>query len=249
MKKILLAGSMLVFVSPIGYAADLGPAPEPVYDWTGFYFGLNAGAAFNSSSVDENAIEGDLPPDVAHNLAAKIESNETVFTGGGEIGYNWQMNNLVIGAETDFNYLGFDESRHRARAVDGLGEVDSSVGLQTDWYGTVRARLGFASDNILVYGTGGLAYGNIQADGRVTAENGDFWKGSESSTNWGWTIGGGAEVGITPSWTAGAEILYVDLGSSDFDFRNGELNEVSERINGDIDAAFTVVRATAKFKF
>jgi len=197
MRRFFLVASTLFLLSSGAYAADMPAEPVAVYDWSGFYLGGNAGAAFNSSSVDEHALQGDIPPNLAHDLADKIDSSQTVFTGGGLLGYNWQMDNLVIGAETDFNFLGFDDSTHRTRRIDGFGTFDTNLSLQADWFGTLRGRLGFAVDNVLIYGTGGLAYGNVDAQGRVTSNRtGNFWKGSESSTNWGWTAGGGVEVGL-----------------------------------------------------
>lgn len=245
MKKILLAGVVLGSASSVAFAADFRPS---VYDWTGFYIVGNLGAAFNSSNVDEDVNSGDLG-DLGKELKDKVQSNETVFTAGGGLGYTWQLDTIVLGAEADINYTGFDDSRHRTRDIAGIGTVETDLGMQADWFGTVRGRLGFAADNVLIYGTGGLAYGNVQGDGRITLDNGDFFKGSESSTNWGWTLGGGAEVAFDENWVGGAEVLYVDLGSSDFDFENGAVNEVHEKINGHIDEAFTVVRTTIKYKF
>src|SRR5438045_714237 len=137
MKRTSLAGLTLFLLTSGAYAADVAPVPV-VYDWTGFYLGGNAGAAFNSSKADEQALEGDLPPDLAHELADKVQSSNTVFTGGGELGYNWQVNSFVFGAETDFNWLGFDESSHHKRTLDGFGTFDTNANLKADWFGTVR---------------------------------------------------------------------------------------------------------------
>jgi outer membrane immunogenic protein len=106
--------------------------------------------------------------------------------------------------------------------------------------------LGFAADNFLFYGTGGLAYGKIQADGRISDNLGDSWKGTASTTDWGWTLGAGAEYAFDQDWIVGAEYLYVDLGSTDFNINS---NHVNEKANGNVNAAFSVVRATVKYKF
>ena len=250
MNRTLFATIIVVSASSAAapaIAAEMVPPPA-VYDWTGFYVGGNLGAAINSSTVDQNVNSGDLG-DIGKELKDQIQDSQTVFTGGGELGYNWQFNSWVLGAEADFNFTDFNDSSHRHRDIAGIGTVDSDLSLKADWFGTLRGRLGFAVDNWLIYGTGGAAYGNVNAQGKITLDNGDFFKGSESSTNWGWTAGGGAEFAFDQNWIVGAEVLYVNLGSSDFNFNNGALNTIHEKINGHIDEAFTVVRATAKFKF
>lgn len=250
MKKFLLACVFGIGLSPVALAADYEapPPPEAYFDWTGFYAGLNAGAAINDSNVDGHAASGVLPGNIASELRDSFEADDTVFTGGVELGYNWQVSNFVVGVATDFNYLDFNKSEDRTRAITGLGTVDSELGFQADFFGTLRGRIGFAADNFLIYGTGGLAYAHEEIDGKVQVNN-DTWRASESDVNWGWTLGGGAEWAMDDHWTIGAEYLYVDLGSTDFDFNSDALNAISEKIDGKTDAQFSVIRATMKYMF
>lgn len=114
--------------------------------------------------------------------------------GGVQIGYNWQFGQFVFGGETDFQ----------------LSAADDSFGgssFSNPWFGTLRLRGGYAMDNILLYATGGYAYGRIESDGP---------SGSQSRTGSGYTVGLGVEVGLTQTWTAKAEYLYVDLGDEHF---------------------------------
>src|SRR5205814_3425975 len=127
-KKYFLAGIVVVSASSGALAGDIAPAPALVYDWTGFYIGGNLGAAINSSTVDSDVNSGDLG-DLGKQLKDKIQGNQTAFTGGGEIGYNWQINSVVLGLETDFNYLGFNQSSSRTRDIAGIGTVDSNLSL------------------------------------------------------------------------------------------------------------------------
>lgn len=218
MKKFLLAGVVIISASTAAMAADF--APEPVaYDWSGFYIGLNAGAAWNNSSVD-------LDDGVT---VFSLDDDGAVFTGGAEAGYNWQMDSFVMGVETDFNYLGFDEEEDFGGGT--------SLDIEGDWFGTFRGRLGFAADNLLFYGTGGLAYGH----GDIEACIGGVCD-SESNVNWGWTVGAGLQYGLNENWILGAEYLYVDLGNPDVSC--GVVG-----CSGDADVAFSVVRAKLDFKF
>jgi len=109
--------------------------------------------------------------------------------GGGQAGYNWQFNQFVLGLEAD---------------LQGSAAEDTFAPRKfaNPWFGTVRGRAGYAMNNVLIYLTGGLAYGG----GRI-----ELAGISETQTHLGWTLGGGVEVGLTPNWTAKAEYLYVRL--------------------------------------
>jgi outer membrane immunogenic protein len=111
--------------------------------------------------------------------------------GGGQIGYNWQIGQFVFGGEADI----------QASAAD---DTFAPYKFSNPWFGTVRGRAGFAINNVLLYGTLGLAYGDLQA------QLGGL---DESKTLVGWTGGLGMEVGFTPNWSAKVEYLYMDLGS------------------------------------
>jgi outer membrane immunogenic protein len=254
MKKFAFAVSTMfaaLALAPAAHAADM-MAPA-VYDWSGFYIGANAGIAWNNSSVDNDFyIEGDR----SNALTSRIDGDQTAFTAGGLLGYNYQMDQIVLGVEADFNYLGFSDDNKRtflgSGTIDGnpVDTITASSSFEADWFGTIRGRLGFAIDNVLIYGTGGLAYGHMSADGKVNASYlGDTvgtFKGSTDSTNWGWTVGGGAEYGID-NWSLGLEYLYVDLGSGQWN-GNNDLFDAST-LKGDTDYAFSTVRATVKYRF
>jgi outer membrane immunogenic protein len=110
--------------------------------------------------------------------------------GGVEAGFNWQHGNFVYGGEADFN-------------LSGAEDTFAPWQFSNPWFGTVRGRAGLAVGNVLIYGTAGLAYGELTAD---TVGN-----LSESHTSFGWVAGGGAEIGFTPHWSAKAEWLYLDF--------------------------------------
>ena len=114
--------------------------------------------------------------------------------GGAQLGYNWQSGAFVFGGETDI----------QASAAD---DTFAPWKFSNPWFGTLRARAGFALNNILVYGTLGLAYGDLK---------GEFGGIDESKTELGWTGGLGMEVGLTPNWSAKVEYLYMDLGDRSF---------------------------------
>jgi outer membrane immunogenic protein len=119
---------------------------------------------------------------------------------GGTVGYNKQLGNVVFGVEGDLDWSSFEGSRTTAGCPGGCGTSDS-------WLSTARGRVGYAFGRFMPYVTGGLAVGDIRAAAPGI--------GSGSSTNAGWTLGGGLEVALPGNWTAKAEYLRVDLGRFD----------------------------------
>ena len=146
--------------------------------------------------------------------------------------------------EADINYLGFgDSNKNDVSEIFQADGAYSRTSFEADWFGTIRARLGFAVDNVLIYGTGGAAYGHMEADGKLVVGD-NVWKGSTEATNWGWTVGAGAEYGID-NWSLGLEYLYVDLGDAEWDSNVIEDN----KFKGSADYAFSTVRAAVKYRF
>jgi len=139
-----------------------------------------------------------------------IDTSGGIF--GGQLGYNWQSGQAVFGIETDLQWTG----------IDGSGTVGAvAVRGGSDWFGTVRGRIGYAWDRTLIYGTGGLAYGGSKLE---TAGL------TETHSHFGWTVGLGAEVALTQHWSAKVEYLFVKLSDErfaatglDHDFENNLL--------------------------
>lgn len=251
-KVALAALTLMTAVSPTVWAADLDPV---TFDWSGVYLGLNAGGAWNDSEVRSRVESLELGDIVAGELSERLGADDLAFTGGGLIGVNWQYESLVLGLETDFNYLGFSQSKQRDVLVDSGGNLDLPVStglkLESNWYGTIRARVGFAADNLLFYGTGGVAYGQIKASGYIDSDGVDgvgSWHGSVDDINWGWTLGAGMEYAFDDNWLVGAEYLFTDLGSASWRYNNdSKLPDTNAR--GDADLQFNVLRMTVKYKF
>src|ERR1700759_5258141 len=126
-----------------------------------------------------------------------VDNNPTSpsgFLGGAQVGYNWQSGGLVFGLEGDI----------QASAAD---DAFAPWKFSNPWFGTVRGLAGYSFNNVLFYGTGGLAFGELR---------GETFGLSESHTTAGWTAGVGAEYGFAPNWSAKIEYLYVDLSDSRF---------------------------------
>jgi outer membrane immunogenic protein len=185
---VLLAASAIVAAWPAA-AADLSVAPlykapppqaTPVYNWTGFYLGVNGGGGWGHSWWQSPSTTIDLS-------GAQL---------GGTAGYNMQFGNAVLGVEGDLDWSNL-KGTSGAVLCPGCSTSDS-------WLSTVRGRAGYAFGGVLPYVTGGLAVGDIRASAPGFA--------GASTTNTGWTLGGGIEIALPGNWTAKAEYLHADLG-------------------------------------
>lgn len=222
------------------------------FDWSGAYFGINAGFANNNSEVG-NTVTYD--PRSLESFANAIEADQATLIGGALLGYNLQLDRIVLGAEADLNYLGFSDSRSKISDLD-IYAATSKTTFDASWFGTLRGRLGCTLGGFLVYGTAGLASGDMQATASVRATDvltGQYgkWHGSADTLDWGWTAGAGVEYGIS-NVSFGVEYLYVDLGSTDWKVTSdGTLKDVLDtaKASASADYSFSVARATAKLRF
>jgi outer membrane immunogenic protein len=206
---LLLVSVAAVVTAQSASAADL-PVKAPVYkapivawDWTGPYVGAYVGVGVDRS-------RGRDPRFPSSGVPGDIERTGYGFTGGGTVGYNYQLNwgifgqKLVVGAEGDIGY--FDT---------GHSSQDFATALTTDqkssWLATARLRAGLTDGPNLTYVTGGFAAANMKDINRSLGGV----EVSSSKTETGWTVGTGVETMLGGGWSAKTESLYVNLGSGD----------------------------------
>jgi len=161
-------------------------AAAPIYNWTGFYVGAMGGYAGQT----DDGIKGGF--------------------AGGTAGYNWQQGAVVFGLEADAAWADINQSATGVIFVPGFGLVAASATTKVQDWGTVRGRIGYAFDQVLVYGTGGYAWADYKAS--VTALGVTV---SESHVLNGWTAGAGVEVLFAPKWSVKAEYLYRSFTGQD----------------------------------
>lgn len=181
------------------YAADLdarsaykAPPPAMPWNWTGFYLGGTIGGVRSSSENANNTFFPSTPYVTGLNSAGVI--------GGVEAGYNYQIGRAVLGIEGDVSWSSLNGTT--AAAPDPVAQTYSS---RPNALGTVRGRLGWAFDRLLVFGTGGAAFADLHEQ-FVWANNLTASPGAEVT---GWTVGGGLEYAFGDHWTAKAEYLHV----------------------------------------
>jgi outer membrane immunogenic protein len=169
-------------------------------------------------------IASDLPTLTPSHFRLKTDG----AIGGGQIGCNVQSPSFVYGWEADLQ-SGIGGSKRFDLGVDA-GATASILKHELDWFGTVRARSGFTpTPELLLYVTGGLAYGEISDSARIFSTGGGllgFFTDAESGTRMGWVVGGGAEAGLPHGWSLKAEYLYVDLGSQTLQLRDDVFTDI-----------------------
>ncbi len=243
----MMAGAAFAADLPSRKAAPVYAPPPPM--WTGFYAGLNAGYNFGANAnvysqnwgSTWNIPSGNFAGPFAYNsgpisMDAFQSNTQSGFIGGGQVGYNYQYgSNIVLGVEADIQGAGIRGSSFGAGAaalgdnINARASTTTSVGGTAvqggvDWLGTVRGRIGYLwTPTLLVYGTGGLAYGNAYANVVQSAVEGYQSSYATFQATWlgggrqnqlltGWTAGGGVEWMFMPNWSLKAEALYWDMG-------------------------------------
>ncbi len=247
----LLAGvAGVTLAAATASAADLparaAPPPvvaaAPIFTWSGFYVGVNAGWGWRDDDEESVILGGAAPGTLIF-----PDNGDGGFVGGGQIGYNYQIGSFVVGVEADIQWADTDEGEDVRFVPAGApgtfipGTFDNNL---SDWFGTVRARVGVAFDRVLIYGTGGLAY-------------------SDDTT--GWALGGGVEWALPVNWfgssavTFGLEGLWLSFDDDDDDFdgfvgtftpaAGGAPIPVVAPVGRDDENDFFVARAKLNFKF
>jgi len=233
-KLLLAAGLLAITIASPTVAADLqieapslAALPDPVVDnWSGFYAGVFG--SYSSGTV-ETYTDG--------LLGSEIGVSGPMI--GADVGFNIQLDNIVLGAEGDLAWSGVEGSE----ACDD--DPFFNCGRSITWLSTVRGRAGLALDKVLLYATAGVAIGGINATTQPTPANSD---GEYSDTFVGWTVGAGAEVKLTETISARAEYAYTDLGSHDIP--EGTIySEGAPDVNASIHPYFHSVKLGLNFAF
>jgi outer membrane immunogenic protein len=216
MKKIILATVLAGIGSTAALAADLGArtyskAPAmmaPVSNWSGFYIGADAGYAFNGSSSGVLTNGLGLSP-------APYDANLKGGLGGGFVGYNYQMQQFVIGVEADWQAASLRGTSGPSFATSAAGVVDGPY-VETSKvkdYGSLRGRLGVAFDRLFVFGTAGWAWGSFSTT--YSLQGVPFFTNDHRTTD-GWSVGAGLEYAFTNNFLGRIEYRHTDLGKAAF---------------------------------
>lgn len=248
--------SLLVVSAAAGTAAagEVAPLPRPpVFTWTGFYGGEAGGYTFTGKSQHPDGLFGAAANAAGSAFDAASGSAMRTSLGGGQLGFNYQIQAFVFGLETDLNYTNYATPASPAALTNG-GATESvayTSGVGAHWLSTIRGRFGTSIDRLLIYGTGGFAIAgrNLNNGAVVLSPNGqDFAIGTAARTASGVAFGGGFEYALTNNWTLKGEYLYTELGPG-HTFGNSGGVVPSGVVGRQLELDERVVRAAINYKF
>ena len=250
MNKLLVAGMGLAgLIGGPALAADMRPPPAPVelFTWSGAYVGVNLGSGWRQpvdfvttmpSCTDlTTCVFVDPDTGLASALGTGRSTRASGATGGFQAGYNYQFGAAVAGVELDWEYFkrtsSLGPSAGLTSDITGPGRPFFQAPLlvsnevASTWLATIRGRLGFAWDRLLLYGTGGVAFTDVRYTQTVTTSlliTGATVVNVVTETKSGVTVGGGAEYALWNNLTLRAEYLYAQFtgvsGTSVLQFQN-----------------------------
>jgi len=248
MKKALLGAVTLAVMGAPAFAADLPartyapPAKAPamvaqIYDWSGFYIGLNAGGGWNRSCWTNTALFGVTLPSTSEGCLTGSGG-----TAGGQVGYRWQSDNWVFGIEAQGNWADFDGT------AASLAFPFVTNQMKVDAFGLFTGQVGYAWNNALFYLKGGAALTDNKYAGIVTATG--LQLGTANDTRWGGTVGVGIEYGFAPNWSAAVEYDHLFMATQNVGFTGvapGNLGLATR--NDSIDQNIDMVTARVNYRF
>ena len=266
--NIAAAVAAALSIGATAQAADIArpvykaPVAAPVYNWSGFYVGMNAGSAWADARshtsmtcllADQSCPYGPAQfPAVA--AAGSATLSDQAFTGGGQVGLNWQTGRLVYGFEVDLQSFKLAATRSGSATdpSDATNLIRVTSTLDSDWLFTARGRLGWlVAPNLLLYGTGGLAATELGVHTAISSDSLQPGAGSATGRLKGWAIGGGAEWALSANWTLRAEYLHLDLGkvTANAPIQVPVGDDITNNMATTVDLTAEVVRAALNYKF
>lgn len=273
MKRSLLLGavSALAMIAS-AHAANLSApapaiaeAPAPIWNWAGFYAGVNGGWIWNQGGLSDRADEWlVLCPDgpnscfVGHGEDRRQGELSGGF-GGGQIGFNLQHDRLVYGLEADIQGSSLSTSRNAIPDDFDPHFSHAHADVNLDWFGSVRGRVGLLPvPNLLVYITGGVAFGGFSEHLRHDFgggawspwSSGDNISTDQSDVHAGWDLGAGLEYAFSPAWSAKLEYQFFDLGSVHLrEFKEGGCECWAVASESETKLSFNTVRVGINYHF
>lgn len=265
MRSRLLVANILAAVLTAGaaQAADIAapvvtkaPVVAPAFSWTGFYVGAHAGYGWGRTEFS-NSYDIEFPDsyDYLGLGSADARYDADGWLAGGQIGFNYQIDQLVIGVEADASWANIKGNgtysfyNDQDVLVSMCVKQGDACQTEIDALGTITARLGVAYDRALFYVKGGAAWASVSyRSGYTDADPAFSYRDTVDETRWGWTIGGGVEYAFADNWSVKVEYNYIDLGDDTvtFDYRP---DDYVNPHRATVDQTVQIVKAGINYRF
>lgn len=249
MKKLRFAAATFASLAAMSMSAWAADVAQPSLDWSGVYVGAFAGWYHEHADVSVKDVIFGTTSSGSKTPTETTLTNDA-FSGGVFLGYQAQIDRLVLGVEGDLNFrAGEFSSTYDYPGNDRYAPASTDTNFKSDFLVTLRARAGFLlTESLLVYGTGGVAFKSIDVKIDTTNDccGGDYsWKGSNSEMNTGYVVGGGAEYKIHEDWNVRLEYIYV--GMPDVDVNASD--DASNKQKFTVKSSEQQVRAAISYTF
>ncbi len=241
-------------------------APAPISSWAGWYIGLNGGYGWADPSASINPAAIPLPATgvlVTPANAFTLSTSPKGWLFGGQIGHNWQFNQMVVGAELDVDWAGLKDTSSGTflNAITIGGDAAQQRGTATleskmNWVATLRGRLGYDLGTLLPFVTGGVALSRQQSTVTLAWSNFDIGGGlpgvlvssfsnstNVSDTLWGYAVGGGLDWAIAPHWVLRGEYLFLGFEKKTHNAPMAGVTSIENGMN------VSVARAALSYRF
>lgn len=251
--RLALAGLGFLIAGP-AFGADLpvkAPPMAPVpmmtgYNWSGFYVGGHGGYGWGRTDSTAVTPSGSFPAGFAFTT---LEPHGGI--AGGQVGFNYQIGNFVLGAEGQFSWADLKDTQRSnspliaGRFVDTTGSVD--------WISTATGRVGYAWDSWMLYGKGGAAWARYKSDSTTfTGAGATVATTTGEATRFGWVVGGGLEYGFWNNWSVAIEYNYLDFGTATetrFSVNAPAFGGASTNLDRDVDSRIHTVKGSLNYRF
>jgi outer membrane immunogenic protein len=252
MKRMIFAGcglAALALAAPT-YAADMpvrmptkAPAMvEAAYNWSGFYVGAHVGYGWGDSDTTIVTASGTFPTGFV------LGTNELKgFLGGGQVGFNYQVGQIVFGIEGDGSWSGIDGSE---TTLSPIAARTTTSTAEIDWIAMITGRVGVTFGNALIYAKGGWAWAGFNGESVTTTLAGApiaITVGDETRN--GYTIGGGIEWGLASNWSMKAEYNFIDFGTERVDRLTTTGATAGTVLQRDVDAQLHLFKVGLNYRF
>jgi outer membrane immunogenic protein len=252
-RALPMAGALITWAAlsamPVA-AADLPmykavPPAAPVFSWTGFYVGVNAGYGWGTTTWS------DLVSPIGNIVGDFVQHNTTGGLAGAQWGYDRQISNWVLGFASDLDWSGI---RGSSICFGSDGSIQATCGTKLPWISTSTVRAGLAMGHFLPYVKGGVAltrdeFTAVNLTSADPAHQGAANYLPTNSYRLGWTVGGGMEYAFDRSWSAFAEYDYIDFGNNQEGFTPSVNNVLTTNFSANIRQNISTVKVGVNFKY